>query len=151
MSHTTKIEYRSVIKFLTKKGLTPKIIKERLNGVYGQSSISYWVVKEWAKRFRMGQKFLEDDERPGRPVKVITEDKVALVEELVLSDRRLKVKEIAKMAKLSDTTDPLGTQKVSARWVPKHLSTVQKQRRVECARFFFLELCSKYLNNCTGI
>nr|CAI5863415.1 unnamed protein product [Callosobruchus analis] len=36
------------------------------------------------------QEFLEDDERPGQPVEVITEDKVALVEELVLSDRRLK-------------------------------------------------------------
>nr|CAI5843658.1 unnamed protein product [Callosobruchus analis] len=39
----------------------------------------------------MGQEFLEDDERPGRPVEVITEDKVVLVEELVLSDRRLKI------------------------------------------------------------
>nr|CAI5864808.1 unnamed protein product [Callosobruchus analis] len=78
----------------------------------------------------MGQKLLEDDERPGRPVGVITEDKVSLLEELVLSDRRLKVKEIAEMTKLSDTTvrrmlhDHLGMQKVSARWVPKHLSVV---------------------------
>nr|CAI5849363.1 unnamed protein product [Callosobruchus analis] len=40
----------------------------------------------------MGQEFLEDDERSGRPVEVTTEDKVALVEELVLE-----------MTKLSDT------------------------------------------------
>nr|CAI5835758.1 unnamed protein product [Callosobruchus analis] len=72
-------------------GLTPKIIKERLDDVYGRSSPSYSVVKEWAKRFRIGQELLEDDERPGRPVEVITEDKVALVEDLVLSDRRLKL------------------------------------------------------------
>nr|CAI5852703.1 unnamed protein product [Callosobruchus analis] len=38
----------------------------------------------------MVQEFFEDDERRGRPVEVITEGKVALVEELVLSDRRLK-------------------------------------------------------------
>nr|CAI5864709.1 unnamed protein product [Callosobruchus analis] len=57
----------------------------------------------------MGQEFLEDDERPGRPVEVITEDKVALVEELVLCDRRLKVKEIAEMTKLSEVTgDAIG-------------------------------------------
>nr|CAI5841706.1 unnamed protein product [Callosobruchus analis] len=62
----------------------------------------------------------------------MTKDKVALVEELVLSDQRLKVEEIAEMTKLSDSTvrrilyDHLGMQKVSARWVPKHLSTVQK-------------------------
>nr|CAI5865271.1 unnamed protein product [Callosobruchus analis] len=70
----TKTEYRAVTKFLTKEGLTPKIIKERLDGVYGRSSPSYSVLKDWAKRFRIGQEFLEDDERPGRPVEVITED-----------------------------------------------------------------------------
>ncbi|XP_044264614.1 histone-lysine N-methyltransferase SETMAR-like [Tribolium madens] len=146
MSQVNQIEYRAVIKFLTKEGLTPKIIKDRLDGVYGQSSPSYSVVKEWAKRFRIGQESLEDDARPGRPVEVITEDKVALVEKLVLSDRRLKVKEISEMTKVSDTSvrrilhDHLGMQKVSARWVSKHLSALQKQRRVECARSF-LELC----------
>nr|CAI5824864.1 unnamed protein product [Callosobruchus analis] len=91
MSRVTKIEYRAVIKFLPKEELTPKIIKERLDGVYGRSSSCYSVVKEWAKRFRMGQEFLESNERPGRPVEVVTEDKVALVEDLVLSVRRLKV------------------------------------------------------------
>ncbi|XP_044262805.1 protein GVQW3-like [Tribolium madens] len=104
MSQVNQIEYRAVIKFLTKEGLSPKIIKDRLDGVYGQSSPSYSVVKEMAKRFRMGQESLEDDARPGRPVEVITEDKVALVEKLVLSDRRLKVKEISEMTKVSDTS-----------------------------------------------
>nr|CAI5863098.1 unnamed protein product [Callosobruchus analis] len=91
----------------------------------------------------MGPELLEDDERPGWPVEVITEDKVALVAELVLSDRRLKVKEIAEMTKISDTTvrqilhDHLGMQEVSARWVPKHLSAAQKHRRIACARFFW--------------
>nr|CAI5848593.1 unnamed protein product [Callosobruchus analis] len=97
MSQGTKIEYRAVIKFLTKEGLTSNIIKEILDGVYGRSSPSYSVMNEWAKRFFVGEEFLEDDERPGLPMEVITEDKVALVEELVLSDRRLKVKEIAEM------------------------------------------------------
>lgn len=146
MSQITQIEYRAVIKFLTKEGLAPKIIKERLDGVYGQSSPSYSAVKEWAKRFRMGQESLEDDARTGRPVEVITEDIVAIVEEVVLRDRRLKVKEISEMTKLSDTSvrrilhNHLGMHKVSARWVPKNLSAIQKQRRVECARSF-LELC----------
>nr|CAI5848806.1 unnamed protein product [Callosobruchus analis] len=51
---------------------------EKDSMAYMASSASYAVVKEWAKRFRMGQEFLEDDERPGRSV-----DKVVLVEELV--------------------------------------------------------------------
>nr|CAI5851768.1 unnamed protein product [Callosobruchus analis] len=65
---------------------------ERLDGVYGRSSPSHSVVEEWATRFCMSQEFLEDDRRPGRPVEVITEGKVVLVEELVLSDRGLKVR-----------------------------------------------------------
>nr|CAI5855350.1 unnamed protein product [Callosobruchus analis] len=71
------------MKFLTKERLTPKIIKERPNSLYGRNSASNSLVKEWAKRCRMGQELLdEDDERPGRPVEVVTKNKVALVEEL---------------------------------------------------------------------
>nr|CAI5844019.1 unnamed protein product [Callosobruchus analis] len=85
------MEHRVVVKFLTKEGLTHKIIKERLDSAYDQSSASYSVVKEWAGRFLVGQEFLEDDERPERPVEVITEDKVVLLEELALSDRRYSI------------------------------------------------------------
>lgn len=51
---------------LTKEGLTPKIIKEELDGVYGQSSPSISGVKELVKYFRMSQKSLQDDARFGR-------------------------------------------------------------------------------------
>jgi hypothetical protein len=50
------------------------------------------------------------------------------------------------MVKLSDTNlrrilhDHLGMHKVSTKWVPKHLSAVQRQHRVECARIL-LKLC----------
>nr|CAI5853327.1 unnamed protein product [Callosobruchus analis] len=50
------------------------------------------ITKEWAKRFRMGQEFLEDDKRPGRPVEVIPEDQVALVEELVQERQQNQIK-----------------------------------------------------------
>jgi histone-lysine N-methyltransferase SETMAR len=44
------------------------------------------------------------------------------------------------MSKFSDASvcrilhDQLGIHKVSARWVPKHLSAVQRQHRVACAQ-----------------
>jgi hypothetical protein len=50
------------------------------------------------------------------------------------------------MVKFSDTSlrrilhDHLGMHKVSTRWIPKHLSAVQRQHRVECARIL-LKLC----------
>jgi hypothetical protein len=56
--------------------------------VYGGSYPSYFVVKEWAKCFSIEQESVEDDARCGRPVEVITDDNIALVEEMVLSNRR---------------------------------------------------------------
>jgi hypothetical protein len=41
-----KIEYRAVIKFLTKEGKCPAEIKQHLDAVYGESSSSYSTVKE---------------------------------------------------------------------------------------------------------
>ncbi|KAJ3649659.1 hypothetical protein Zmor_021386 [Zophobas morio] len=104
MSEVMKIEYRAVIKLLTREGISSQNIKDRLDEVYGQKSPTYSVMKEWSKRFRMGQKSLEDDARTGRPVEMLTDNNIALVEDLVLGDRCLKVKEIAQQSGLSDTT-----------------------------------------------
>lgn len=51
----------------------------------------------------MGQKTFEDNARSEWQMKLKMENKLALAEELVLSDRHLKLKEIAEMSKLSDT------------------------------------------------
>lgn len=146
MLTVSKIEYRAVIKFMTKEGQTPQEIKDRLDGVYGNAAPSYSTVKEWAKRFRLGYESLEDDDRPGRPADSITSENVALLEKIVLSDRRLKVKELSAMSNLPETTvrrilhKHLKMKKICARWVPKLLSAVQRQQRVDCARSF-LALC----------
>lgn len=42
----------------------------RLEGVYIRNSSYYSVVNEWAKKFRMGQETLEDED--GRPADVVT-------------------------------------------------------------------------------
>ena len=68
----SKVEYRAVIKFLTKEGLAPAAIKQRLDGVYGEASPSYSTVNEWAKQFRIGRESVEDELRQGRPVEVVT-------------------------------------------------------------------------------
>lgn len=141
-----KIEYRAVIKFLTKEGKTPTEIKQRLDAVYGHSSPSYSTVKEWAKQFRLGRESIEDELRPGRPSEAITDENIKFLEKIVLEDRRVKTKELSAMTGLSKTTvlrilhEHLGMNKVSARWVPKLLSAVQKQERVKCCKQF-LSLC----------
>jgi histone-lysine N-methyltransferase SETMAR len=70
------------------------------------------------------------------------------VQEEGLQDRRLKTKEISARSGLSKTTvlqilhNHLDMNKVSARWVPKLLSAVQKQQHVEC--------CTEFLTLCEG-
>jgi histone-lysine N-methyltransferase SETMAR len=142
----SNIEYRAVIKFLTKESLTPTQINERMRAVYGDSCPSFATIKHWSKLFRWGRESLEDDPRAGGPTTVTTTENIEFVEQIVLSDRRLKAKEIAAQTGISKTSvlrilhEHLGMSKISARWVPKLLSAVQKQRRVECCQQF-LELC----------
>ena len=142
----SKVKYRGVIKFLSKEGLAPAAIKQRLDGMYGEASPSYSTVKEWAKQFRLGRESMEDEPREGRPVEVVTEENIRHIEEEQLSDRRLKLKEIPVRLEIPKTTviwiihEHLHMKKVSARWMPRLLSSIQKEHHLTC-RQKILELC----------
>lgn len=131
------LEHRSVIKFLTLEGNGPKAIHERLLAVYGDSSPSRYVVKYWSKQFKWGRTSVENDPRPGRPVEATAPEMVTRVEQLVLEDRRLKICQIAEECGISEKSvsrilhEYLGMSKVSARWVPRMLTPLQKQGRVQ--------------------
>ena len=88
----SKVEYRAVIKFLSNEGLAPAAITQRLDG---EASPSYSTVKEWAKQFRLGRESIKDEPHEGRPLEVVTEENIRCIEEELLSDRRLKLKEIS--------------------------------------------------------
>jgi len=144
----SKVEYRTVIKFLIKEGLAPAVIKQHLNHVYGEASLSYSTVQEWAKQFRLGTESVEDKPRKGRPVEVVTEENVTRIEEEMLSDRRLTFKEISVRLEIPKTTviriilEHLHMKKGSARWVPKILTSIRKEHR--------LTWCQKILELCHG-
>jgi histone-lysine N-methyltransferase SETMAR len=69
-----KIEYRAVIKFFVKEGLTPNEIRSKFIKVYGDSSpsFSFSTIKKWAAEFKRGRTSLEDDPRGGRPKSATT-------------------------------------------------------------------------------
>ena len=113
-----------VIKFLSKEGLGPAAIKQRLDGIYGEASPSYFTVKERAKQVRLGRESIEDEPRASRPVEVVTEENLKRLEEELLSDRWLMLKEISVRLEIPKNTilriihEHLHLKKVGARWCP---------------------------------
>ena len=82
------IEFRAVIKFLTKEGTKAKEIHWRTADVYGDSSPKYSTVAKWSAEFKSGRDSLEDDPRPGRPADVICQEMTDHVERHVLNNCR---------------------------------------------------------------
>ena len=130
------IEFRAVIKFLTKEGA------KAISDVYGDSIPKYSTVAKWSAEFKRGRDSLEDDPRPGRPADDISQEMIDRVERLVLNNRRIKVAELASECVISNgsvyTTihEHLGVSKVSARWVPRNLNMQDRQQRVESSQEF---------------
>ena len=78
---------------------------------------------------------LEEETRSGRPSDATDKEMCNKVRDLVYSDRRIKVEEIANALHIShgsvSTTlhDGLGMHKLTARWIPKSLSDKQMATR----------------------
>lgn len=119
-----KEQYRSAIRFLYLDGKTCEEIKDRLVDVYKDLAPSMTTVRYWFAEFKRGRTSVFDEERPGRPIEVTTDEMVNKVHDIVLSDRRVKVREIVEMLNISIERvshilhERLGMKKVSARWVP---------------------------------
>lgn len=147
----TKLEHRAVIKFLVKKGKTAKEIFEEMSTVYEESGPSFATIKRWVRLFQQGRQSLEDDPRSGRPNTAITDENIENVKKYVLNDRRIKIWQIAEELGISKERigeilhNYLHMNKISARWVPKMLTPLDKQRRVETS-LEFLDLCKDNLD-----
>ena len=125
---SSKVEYRTVIRYLYLKGKTGKEIHCELADVYGSSAPSYAQVKFWVGEFKRGRTSLEDEARSGRPLDATDGEMCKKVRDLVYSDRRIQMEEIAQALGISHGSvstilhDRLGMRKLTARWVPKALS-----------------------------
>ena len=98
---SSKAEYRAVIWYLYLKGKTGKEIQGELVDVYGSSAPSYAQVKFWVGEFKRGRMSLEDEARSGCPLDATDEEMCKTVRDLVYSDRRIQVEEIAQALGIS--------------------------------------------------
>ncbi len=89
---SSKLEHRTVNRYLTAHGESASAIYRQLGEVYGDA-VTYDVVKRWHRSFLEGRMSLADDERSGRP-SVITEDAINTVQALIDGDRWITVAEI---------------------------------------------------------
>ena len=127
-SFSSKVEYRALIRYLYLKEKTGQEIHCELTNVYGSSAPSYAQVKFWVGEFKRGRTSLKDETRSGRPSDATDEEMCNKVRDLVYSDRRVNVEEIANALHISHGSistilhDRLGMRKLTARLVPKSLS-----------------------------
>lgn len=110
--------------------------------VYQDFAPSLSTVQKWSSEFKRGREGIEDDPRTGGPNTAATEENVKIIAKLVLQDALVKIKMLAEITKLSIGTihtilhDFLNLTKVSARWVRRKLTALQKQARVDTCKDF---------------
>ena len=96
-----KEQYRSVIRFLFLDGKTCEEIKVKLHAVYKDHAPSITTIRYWFNVFKRGRTSVFEEERPGRPIELTTEDMVKKIHYIVLADRRVKIREIADIVDIS--------------------------------------------------
>ncbi|QQP40773.1 Putative mariner transposase [Caligus rogercresseyi] len=141
-----KSEFRVLIKHYFLREKTIAETKAKLDKYYGDSAPSISMVKKWFTEFRCGRTSTIDAERSGRPVEVATPETIQKIHDMVLADRRLKVREIVEAIGISHGSvvsilkDHLAMKNLSARWVLRLLTIDHKRNRVttsmECLALF---------------
>ena len=142
-----KIEYRAVMELFGKEALTPNEMHSKFMKVYGDSSPSFSTIKKWSAELKRGHTSLGDDPREGRPNSATTPEIIEQVHDMLLDDRRMKVRVIAETIGISKERvgyilhEELDMKKFCARWVPRLLTTDQKRTRTKIS-----ELCLEGFN-----
>ena len=95
------IEARAVLKYLHKKGMTPKEIHEDMVKTLGDDSPSYSTVKKWVAIFTRGTESLKDEHRLGGPKSATIDNKVEGIHRMVVKDRRVTIRHVAESLGMS--------------------------------------------------
>ena len=95
--------------------------KVKLHADYKNHASSMTTIRYWFNEFKRGRISVFDEKRPGRRIELTTEDMVKKIHDIVLADRRVKIREIADIVDISTERiqnilhEKLGIRKLSAR------------------------------------
>ncbi|XP_076059369.1 histone-lysine N-methyltransferase SETMAR-like [Oratosquilla oratoria] len=113
---------------------------DEMKAVYGDDCLSYDSVVRWKRNFQTGHMSLTDEPRTGQPSLTDSVATVKKEEDLILEDRRVAIHVIMHETGLSYGSvwkivhDELHMFKVSARWVPRLLTPLQRQTRRDLSK-----------------
>ncbi|KAG5342896.1 SETMR methyltransferase, partial [Acromyrmex heyeri] len=116
------------------KGLTPKEIKAGLDNVHSTFAPVFAIVYNWVNEFKRGRTSTCDAPRSGRPIEAATPDIIDKVHDIVLTDRRMKVRELVKATGISHGTVISILYEHGNRWVPRLLTVDHKRDRVTISK-----------------
>ena len=114
--------------------------KKKLDKYYGTSAPANSTVIYWFAEFKRGRTSTKTIPSPGRPNEVTTEEMIEKIHDIVLNDRRVKLREIVDIVNISYERvfniihEHLHMRKLSARWVPRLLTIDQKRNRVTTSK-----------------
>ena len=123
---------RICVKFSVKTGKSVTETFEMLKIAFGEEAICRTQTYEWWKPFKEGRTSV-DDPHSGRPSTSQTDDNVPKVSEVIRSNRRLTVREVAEEVSISKTvcheilTENLGMHRIAVKFVPHLLTDDRKQ------------------------
>lgn len=95
------LEQRICLKFCVANGISCVQSLKMLTKCYGDSVLSKSQTYEWYKAFKTGREFVVDKPRSGRPSTSLNEENIEKVKELMLVNRTLSLREMARTLDLS--------------------------------------------------
>lgn len=131
-----KNEFRVLIKHCFLMGKNTVEAQQWLIKCYAGSAPSKATICRWYADFKRGRMDTNDGERSGRPNEAVTQQNINQVLKIVMEDRKVKVREIAEIVKISAGSvftilhKNLAMKKLFSKWVPRLLTTDQKEQRI---------------------
>ena len=99
-----------------------------LQKCFGESTLSRTQVFEWHKAFSEGREVVKNLPHASRPSTSVNDDNIEIVKKIVLENRLVGIREVAKALNIScgstqhNVVHVLGLKRVAAKLVPKDLN-----------------------------